>query len=65
MLVATTYRHFVDTISDLSLPDLRLLWVGGESIRKMDIDLYQKHFVDSCLFVSRFGSSETGTICTT
>jgi len=60
--VATVYRHFVSTLSGERFRKLRLINLGGEAIHKSDVELYTKHFDQACLFVSRMGSSETGTV---
>jgi amino acid adenylation domain-containing protein len=60
--VATVYRHFVESLSDARFPSLRLVYLGGEQVLKADAELYRKHFDDTCLFVNRMGTSETGTI---
>ena len=36
--------------------------MGGEAISKNDVELFKKHFSDSCLFVTRLGLSETETL---
>jgi len=61
--VATVFRHFVGTLAgDEQLAKLRLINVGGEPIYKSDVELYKKHFPQSCLFVNRLTASETATV---
>jgi amino acid adenylation domain-containing protein len=55
----TVYRYFLDTLNDQSeFPDLRLVVLGGEEVNRRDVELYQKHFSDECLFVNGFGPTE-------
>jgi len=61
--VITVFRHFVVTLSGKEQFDkLRLIYAGGEQVTTKDVELYQKHFSDDCLFVNRLGVSETGTV---
>ena len=43
-------------------PKIRLIHIGGEPISKSDVELYKQYFSDHCMFISRFGMSETPTI---
>lgn len=61
--VTSVFRLAVKNIRDEnSFPHLRLIHVGGEAISKSDVELFKKHFPDSCLFVTRLGLSETETL---
>lgn len=61
--VATVFRHTVKSLSGReTFPKVRLIHIGGEPLAKSDVELYKKYFPDECLFVSRFGISETPTI---
>jgi len=61
--VATVFRHSVQNLNEKeSFPKVRLIHIGGEPISKADVELYQKHFSDECLFVSRFSISETQAV---
>jgi amino acid adenylation domain-containing protein len=61
--VATLFRHFAGTLPECEqFPELRLLYLGGEPVRKTDVELYKTRFFPSCLFVARLGISETGTV---
>ena len=42
-------------------PRLRVLRLGGETVSVADFELYRRHFSPNCIFVSSFGSTETGT----
>ncbi len=55
----TVYRYFVSTLtSHTDFPRLRLIVLGGEEVKRTDVELYQKHFSDDCLFVNGLGPTE-------
>ena len=68
----TVYRYFLTTLSEppalaggarfLSgqpqFPNVRLVVMGGEKVNKSDVELYQQHFADHCLFVNGLGPTE-------
>lgn len=61
--VATLFRHFAETLADdRTLPDVRLVHVGSETIYKSDVDLYRRHFCADCIFVANLGSTEASPI---
>jgi amino acid adenylation domain-containing protein len=61
--VPTAFRHFLDTLTGAEqFPRLRLIKLVGEPVSKRDVERYKKCFPQSCLFVNRLGSTETGTI---
>jgi acyl-coenzyme A synthetase/AMP-(fatty) acid ligase len=61
--VSTLFRNFAATIPEREqFPELRLVYLGGEPVRKTDVELYKARFARNCLFVGRLGISETGTI---
>ncbi|MDH3444199.1 MAG: AMP-binding protein, partial [Deltaproteobacteria bacterium] len=61
--VPTVFRYLLETISgDEGFPHLRLIKLIGEPVAKSDVEFYQRHFVPTCIFVNRLGSTETGTI---
>jgi amino acid adenylation domain-containing protein len=61
--VPTVFRHFLETMTgEESFPNLRLIKLIGEPVSKRDVELYRGHFSADCIFVNRFGSTETGTI---
>ena len=61
--VISVFRHLATTMSGTdNFSKLRLIFAGGEQVNSNDIDLYQKHFRGSCLFVNRLGITETGTV---
>ncbi|HXM49944.1 MAG TPA: amino acid adenylation domain-containing protein, partial [Pyrinomonadaceae bacterium] len=43
-------------------PDLRLVVLGGEKVTRTDVELYQKHFSDECLFVNCLGPTEATVV---
>ncbi len=43
-------------------PDLRLVVLGGEKVTRTDVELYQKHFSDECLFVNGLGPTEATVV---
>jgi amino acid adenylation domain-containing protein len=68
----TVYRYFLTSLSEppasaggarfLSVqpdfPKVRLVVLGGEKVSKSDVELYQQHFADDCLFVNGLGPTE-------
>ncbi len=61
--VTSVFRLAVKNVRDENaFPYLRLIHVGGETISKNDVQLFKKHFSDSCLLVARLGLSETETL---
>lgn len=58
----TVYRHFVNTgaqtVPLTQYPDVRLVVLGGEKVNRADVQLYQKHFSDSCILVNGLGPTE-------
>lgn len=59
--VPTLFRHFAESLEDsVRLPDLRLLYMGGEPVYRMHFDLYKRLPAD-CVFVNGIGSIETFT----
>ncbi len=44
--------------SRTEFPNLRLVVLGGEKVTRTDVELYQKHFSDDCLFVNGLGPTE-------
>jgi acyl-coenzyme A synthetase/AMP-(fatty) acid ligase/acyl carrier protein len=61
--VTTVFRNFAAALPEgEQFPELRLIYVGGEPIRKTDAELYKTRFSRDCLFVARLGISEAGTV---
>ncbi len=58
--VPTVYRALVGTLDGQQVfPRVRLLVLGGEEVRRGDVDLYRKHFSRGCLFVNGLGPTES------
>jgi amino acid adenylation domain-containing protein len=59
----TVYRYFVNTVAQTpTFPAIRLLVLGGEKVTRTDVELYQKHFSDDCLFVNGLGPTEATVV---
>ncbi|HMH45801.1 MAG TPA: amino acid adenylation domain-containing protein [Pyrinomonadaceae bacterium] len=55
----TVFRYFVSTlIGETDFPHLRLVVLGGEKVTRTDVESYQRHFSDDCLFVNGLGPTE-------
>jgi amino acid adenylation domain-containing protein len=55
----TVYRYFVNTLNgNTGFPGIRLIVLGGEEVKRTDVELYQKHFSGDCLFVNGLGPTE-------
>jgi amino acid adenylation domain-containing protein len=58
----TVYRYFVNELTgankQLQFPNLRLVVLGGEKVSKADVESYQQHFPEHCLFVNGLGPTE-------
>ncbi len=60
--VPTVFRHFVRTLSGAeTFDDLRLIVLGGEPVLRRDVELYQRHFPETCILVNRIGTGEALT----
>ena len=60
--VPTVFRQFVQTLQgDESFKSLRLIYLGGESVTKEDVQLYKRHFPEA-LLVNSLASNEAGII---
>src|SRR6266403_3610007 len=60
----TVYRYFVNQVAQplTEFPNLRLVVLGGEKVTRTDVELYQKHFSDDCLFVNGLGPTEATVV---
>jgi len=59
---APLFRSFSDTLTgEGNFPALRLIRLGSDSVRKNDVERFQKHFSSQCLLVNGLSSTETGT----
>jgi amino acid adenylation domain-containing protein len=60
--IPTTFRHFVASLKgDEDFRSLRLVYLGGETVHKTDVELYKRHFPPQCVLVNRLGTTETLT----
>ena len=58
--VATVFRHFVSTLTEVeAFPMLRLIKLHGEPVYSRDVKLYKKHFSTDCILTNWFGATET------
>lgn len=58
---ATVFRSFVSTLSGAEeFPELRLIKLGSEPVRKTDVKLFKEHFSPECILVNWLTSTETG-----
>jgi amino acid adenylation domain-containing protein len=61
--VSTTFRTFVGSLTaQKRFLNLRVLYVGGETVSKKDFESYQRHFPPECAFVNVYGATETGIV---
>jgi amino acid adenylation domain-containing protein len=60
--VPTIFRHFVGSLKGgEDFRALRLIYLGGETVQKSDVELYKRHFPRPCVLVNRLGTTETFT----
>ncbi|MEY3866260.1 MAG: hypothetical protein RLZZ338_151 [Cyanobacteriota bacterium] len=61
--VATMFRHFAMTLTgDEQFPNLRLIFLGSETVYQRDVQLYQKYFSDRCQLIVSLGGTEVSPI---
>jgi amino acid adenylation domain-containing protein len=61
--VPTVLRHLCHQLSDrLTLPDLRLIILGGESLTRHDLDLFKQYFPKSSKLINKLALSEAGAL---
>ncbi|MFB2977829.1 amino acid adenylation domain-containing protein [Microseira sp. BLCC-F43] len=61
--VATMFRHFAMTLrGDEQFPNLRLIFLGSETVYERDVQLYQKYFSDRCQLIVNLGGTEVSPI---
>jgi len=59
----TTFRRLCENVTpDVTFPALRVLRLGGESISRADVKLFQRHFCSACVLMHAIGPTETFTI---
>ena len=60
--VVTLFRSLGATLTGAEdLSSVRLLKLSGEPVQKRDVDLYKRHFPDSCLMINILASAEVGS----
>ena len=63
--VPTVLRRLRQSLStERQFPSVRVVALAGERILRSDVEIYRRHFSDHCIFVNRFGSTETMTVLT-
>ena len=61
--VPAVFRSLVKTFRPgESFPSLRVVRLGGDTVRREDVQLFQRHFREPCRLRVSYGSSETGPI---
>lgn len=60
-LVPSLFRRFVPSLS-APPPHLRLIKVGGEPVLRSDFELYREKLGKRCIFLNRFGTTETAPV---
>ena len=61
--VPTVFRHFAERLTGAeAFPRLRLLYVGGEQVSPLDVELYRAHFAPQCLLLVMLSCTEAGSI---
>ena len=55
----TVYRYFLSNLErNTNLSTVRLVVLGGEEVKRTDVELYKKYFSDDCLFINGLGPTE-------
>lgn len=61
--VPAVFRSLVKTFRPGErLPSLRFVRLGGDTVRREDVELFQRHFPEPCRLRVSYGCSETGPI---
>jgi amino acid adenylation domain-containing protein len=56
----TLFRHFMSHLAgNENLQHIRILVLGGEPVKKQDIEFYKKYFSDNALLVNGIGQTES------
>jgi len=62
--VSTFFRNFTISLDEARrFPSVRVVSVGGESMLRADLDLFNRHFVSPCVLSHAFGPTECLTSC--
>jgi amino acid adenylation domain-containing protein len=60
----TLFRSLANTLSEPEpFPEIRVVRLNGERIRRGDLEIYRKYFSASCILEVSLAASETGTFC--
>lgn len=63
-LLVTLLRQFMHSLtSPARLPDLRVVFTGGEALRKEDVARFAERFPADCELGYNYGSTEAGLVC--
>ena len=61
-MTPSAFREFAGALPDgLNLPKLRRISIGGETVRRSDIELARGRLSKDCVMVHEYGQTETGT----
>jgi thioesterase domain-containing protein/acyl carrier protein len=61
-MTPSAFREFAAALPDgPNLPSLRRISIGGETVRKSDIELARRRLSKNCVMVHQYGATETGT----
>jgi amino acid adenylation domain-containing protein len=59
-LSASLFRRLVHSLDGTAFPDLRLVRLGSEQVRRSDFDACRRQLGDGCLFANVFSLTEAG-----
>ena len=58
--VPTVLRRLRQSLpTERQFPSVRVLALVGERVLRSDVEIYRRHFSDQCIFVNRYGTTET------
>jgi amino acid adenylation domain-containing protein len=61
---APLFRSFLDTLDGRqNFPELRLIRLGSDTVKKLDVERFQARFAPGCILVNGLSSTETATVC--
>jgi non-ribosomal peptide synthetase component F len=62
--VRVIFRLFASSLAEgQELPELRLIALGGDQVRKSDVELFKKHFAPTCILKIFLSCTEAGNLC--
>ena len=61
--VPTVFRQLASALREReeTVPKLRLIYLSGDTVTAGDVELYQKYFPQTCIFINALASTETLT----